>query len=73
MAARVPRAAKRIEAESLHELVALLCRRQALLRRIRRDIRLQAWLKIWLYVHIPMTVGLLAALSVHVLATFMYW
>jgi len=73
VAARVPRAAKRVEAESLQELVALLCRRQALLRRIRRDIRLQAWLRIWLYLHIPMTVALLAALSVHVLATFMYW
>jgi hypothetical protein len=73
VAARVPRAAKRVEAESLQELVALLCRRQALLRRIRRDIRLQAWLTVWLYLHIPMTVALLTALTVHVLATFMYW
>jgi hypothetical protein len=73
VAARVPRAAKRVEAESLQDLVALLCRRQALLRRLRRDIRLQAWLSIWLYVHVPLTVALLGALIVHVLATFMYW
>jgi hypothetical protein len=73
VAVRVPRAAKRVEAESLQELVALLCRRQALLRRIRRDIRLHAWLRIWLFVHVPMTFALLAALVVHVLTTFMYW
>ena len=73
VAARVPRAAKRIEAASLQDLVALLCRRQALLRRLRRDIRLHAWLRIWLYLHVPMTVALLAALIAHVLVTFMYW
>jgi hypothetical protein len=73
VAARVPRAAKRVEAGSLQDLVALLSRRQALLRRLRRDIRLHAWLRIWLYLHVPLTVALLAALIVHVLVTFMYW
>lgn len=73
VAARVPRAAKRVEAGSLQDLVALLSRRQALLRRLRRDIRLHAWLRIWLYLHVPMTVALLAALIVHVLVTFLYW
>jgi hypothetical protein len=70
---RVPRADKRSEAANLQALVLVLCRRQAVLRRIRRDIRLHAWLKIWLYVHVPLTVALIVALIVHILTTFLYW
>ena len=51
----------------------LLCRRQAVLRRIRRDIRLHGWLKIWLYFHVPVTIALLVALVLHILSTFVYW
>jgi hypothetical protein len=43
------------------------------LRRLRSDIRLQGWLKAWLYLHVPLTVGTLAALVVHILSTFIYW
>lgn len=70
---RVPRADKASEAANLQALVTLLCRRQTILRRIREDIRLHGWLKIWLYVHVPFTVALLVALSVHILTTFFYW
>jgi hypothetical protein len=70
---RIPRAQKGLEAASLQSLVLILCRRQAVLRRIRRDIQLNAWLKLWLYVHVPLTVALLVALSIHILTTFLYW
>jgi hypothetical protein len=73
VAARIPRVEKTAEAATLHEAVVVLCRRQAVLRRIRRDIKLQAWLNIWLYVHVPLTVALLVALVIHVLTTFVYW
>ena len=73
VAARIPRVEKTAEAASLHEAVIVLCRRQAVLRRIRRDIKLQAWLTIWLYVHVPLTIALLVALVIHILTTFMYW
>lgn len=73
VAERLPRAEKGAEAANLQQLIVLLCRRQAVLRRIRRDIRLSGWLRIWLYVHAPLTVALLVALIVHVLATFFYW
>jgi hypothetical protein len=73
VAYRVPRTEKRAEAANLQALVLILCRRQAVLRRIRRDIRLHAWLKVWLYLHVPLTIALIAALIVHVLSTFMYW
>jgi len=73
VATRVPQAAKRVEAARLQELLVLLTRRQAVLRRIRRDVQLQAGLQLWLYVHVPLTVALLAALIAHILVTFMYW
>jgi hypothetical protein len=73
VADRVSRTAKRGEPATLQALIAVLCRRQAVLRRIRRDIRLQAWLRLWLYVHVPLTFALLAALIAHILTTFMYW
>jgi hypothetical protein len=73
VASRVSRAAKRGEPAKLQALITVLCRRQAVLRRIRRDIRLQAWLRLWLYIHVPLTFALLGALVVHILTTFMYW
>lgn len=73
VAERLPRAQKGAEAANLQQLIVLLCRRQAVLRRIRRDIRLRGWLKIWLYFHIPVTFALLIALILHILSTFVYW
>jgi len=73
VAARLPRAEKGAEAANLQQLIVLLCRRQAVVRRIRRDIRLHGWLKIWLYFHVPMTVALLFALVLHIVTTFFYW
>jgi hypothetical protein len=73
VAQRLPRAEKGAEAANLQQLIVLLCRRQAVVRRIRRDIRLHGWLKIWLYFHIPMTVALLFALVLHIIVTFLYW
>jgi len=73
VADRVPRAEKRTEAANLQALVLILCERQKTLRRIRRDVQLQALLNIWLYLHVPLTLALIAALLVHILTSFMYW
>ncbi len=73
LAQRTPRADKRQEATLLQEAVVLVSRRQSLLRMIRRDIRLQGWLRAWLYLHIPLTAALLVALVIHIFSTFLYW
>lgn len=57
----------------LQELLSLVGARRTLLGRLRRDSQLKAWLEIWLYVHVPLSFGLLAALLAHVLAVFIYW
>jgi len=51
----------------------LLIRRQAQLDRLRRQMRLRALLEVWLYVHVPATVALLAALTAHIISVFYYW
>lgn len=59
--------------DPLERVDALLERKQALLAQLRRHLRLRAMLEIWLYVHVPATFALLAALSAHVISVFFYW
>ncbi|MEQ8517341.1 MAG: hypothetical protein RIC38_17215 [Chromatocurvus sp.] len=73
LAARVPQASRRREAELLNELLDMFGRRQVLLRRLRRDARLRGLVQVWLFFHIPLTVALLFALVVHILSVFIYW
>ena len=42
----------------------------ALLARLRRDIRYKAMMEVWLYLHVPLTFALIAALAAHVIAIF---
>ena len=35
--------------------------------------RLKAMLEIWLYVHVPATFALIAALIAHIVSVFFYW
>ncbi len=68
-----PRVRAESESVALQGLVTTIARRQELLRRIRKDIQLQGFLQIWLYVHVPVTVALIAALLIHVVVVFWYW
>jgi hypothetical protein len=42
---------------------ALLTRKEAMLGRMRRHLKLKSWLQAWLYIHVPVTFALIAALS----------
>lgn len=70
---------KRIE-RRLHEIEhplerveALLGRKRSMLLRLRRHLQLKALLEIWLYVHVPLTFALIAALAAHITSVFLYW
>ncbi len=52
---------------------ALLTRKEAMLGRMRRHLKLKSWLQAWLYVHVPVTFALIAALSAHIVSVFFYW
>ena len=51
----------------------LLGQKQAALVRLRAHLRIRAILEVWLYVHVPATFALIAALSAHVISVFFYW
>jgi len=61
------------DADAARQLITLLARKGELLRRARRDVQLKALLDVWLYVHVPLTIALLAALFVHIVTVFLYW
>ena len=60
-------------AEELRGLIVLLTRKVELLQRVRRDIQYKAMMDIWLFVHVPLTFALLAALVAHIISVFFYW
>jgi hypothetical protein len=61
------------EAEKGRALIALLARKVELVERMRRDLAYKAMMDVWLFVHVPLTFGLLASLTAHVFSVFFYW
>jgi hypothetical protein len=60
-------------AGELAQVTSLLERKTVLLERARRHIRYRALLELWLYVHVPVTFALLAALIAHIVSVFYFW
>ncbi len=61
------------QTEALRKLIDMLSRKRALATRVARDIQYQAVMEIWLYVHVPLSFSLLAALLGHIVVVFFYW
>ncbi|MGQ0559130.1 MAG: hypothetical protein ACT4OE_06025 [Sphingosinicella sp.] len=59
--------------EANARVMELFGRRQAALTRLRGHARRRAQLESWLYLHVPLTVALIAALAAHVISVFFYW
>ena len=55
------------------QLLSEMTRKSSLIDRVRRDMRFRALMRIWLYVHVPLTFALLAALIAHILSVFYFW
>jgi hypothetical protein len=58
--------------ERLKQLLELLVRRNELTSRVNRDVEMHARMQVWLYLHVPLTAALLAALFVHIVTVFLY-
>lgn len=67
------RQATDVELQMLDRVEALLQRKAAALAQVRRHLQIRAWLSVWLSIHVPATVALLAAITAHVLSVFIYW
>ena len=58
---------------ALRKLRAVLIRKSELLRRLRTYVRAATLVRLWLYFHIPLSIGTLVELVAHVFAVFFYW
>jgi hypothetical protein len=61
------------EAAALSKVEELMRRKAEALARARRQIHITALLEAWLFVHVPATFALLAALTAHIVSVFLYW
>lgn len=64
---------KGVQAQALDHVLGLLKEKRATLAKARRHIQLRSLLEIWLYVHIPATLALIAALTAHIVSVFFFW
>jgi hypothetical protein len=55
------------------ELYELQLKKLARLERLRGYTRHKAWLEVWLMLHVPLSIGLFAALTAHIVSVFFYW
>ncbi len=53
-------------------MLGLLDQRADLVRRLLDEARIKALLKIWLYIHVPVSVALCVTLAVHILSVFFF-
>ena len=58
---------------TIQRIESLLQRRISQLDRMRRHMRIKGLLEAWLFVHVPVTFALLAALTAHIISVFYYW
>jgi hypothetical protein len=58
---------------AVESVVELLEKKAAALSRLRGYIQRRGLLEIWLFVHVPLTFVLIAALFAHIISVFFYW
>jgi hypothetical protein len=58
--------------EAYRRVRLLLDNKRALLRQLRLDISYKATMEVWLYLHVPITFALLAALIAHIVAVLFF-
>lgn len=61
------------QAVLLKELIELCGKRKRVLDILHHDLTLQTRLRAWLLMHVPLSFGLLAALTAHIVSVFLYW
>ena len=67
------RQATDIQLQMLDRMEELLQRKAAALSQVRRHLQIRAWLSVWLAIHVPATIALIAAITAHVFSVFIYW
>jgi hypothetical protein len=58
---------------ALDRVVGLLKQKREALARMRRYVRIRFLLELWLFMHVPLTFAMLAAVTTHIVSVFFYW
>ena len=61
------------QAQALDKVISLLEEKSLTLEKARRYIYLRSLLEVWLFIHIPATIALIAALAAHIISVFFFW
>ena len=61
------------QAQAMDQVLSLLEEKSLTLEKARRYIRLRSLLEVWLFIHIPATIALIAALTAHIISVFFFW
>lgn len=64
--------ASRETRDTLDQLLKVAGHKAVVQRRLQLDLQLQALMQFWLYLHLPLSFGLLMALAIHIFAVFFY-
>ncbi len=70
---RLAREAQGAQLKASRELLTCLTKKQQKVAQARRYVQHKAKLEAWLYLHVPLSFGLLATLIAHIIAVFFYW
>jgi hypothetical protein len=58
--------------QALDQLLKVTGNKAVVQRQLQRDVQLQGLMQFWLYLHLPLSFSLLAALAIHVVSVFFY-
>ena len=61
------------QAQALDQVLSLLEEKSLTLQKARRYIYLRSLMEVWLFIHIPATIALIAALTAHIISVFFFW
>jgi len=62
-----------IERGDALKLVGLMSKKDLLYHKMCTEVRTMFWMRLWLYLHVPLAVGSLVALFIHVISMLRYW
>jgi len=61
------------ESDRGSQLIELISKKRALIRQLDSDVATLYWMRVWLYLHVPLSFGLLAAVGIHIFSVFYRW
>jgi hypothetical protein len=61
------------EREEALRLIGLIDKKSDIAVRLMDEVRVKTLLRLWLYIHLPVSFGLLMALAIHIFSVFYYW